>query len=143
MFKFRRYLFLGLTAMLTAVLVYLVVQSRRIEAPPGSPRPVEIVRESHPTATRAIAPADLTGVCRVNDGTVDVEIRNSGRSGYRNVMLKLSFRTKNNTLLEPRNQLVRVSVAGGDGVSATGIPVPDLPAGAVHCSAQVLYADIE
>ena len=103
----RRYLFLGLTAdARPPSLVYLVVRSRKTETPPGSPRPVEIVRQSRPSATRAIAPADLsTGACTIHDGTVDVEIRNSGRSGYRNIMLKLSFRTKNNTPLVPRNQV--------------------------------------
>ncbi len=141
---FRKYLFLGLTAMLGAVFVYLVVQSRRAERRVISPGPVEIVRTSRPSATRAIAPADLSaGMCRVSGSGIEVQIRNGGRSSYHNIMLQLSFLAKNNSPLGTRKQLVRDTVPGGGMISASGIQLQDLPAGAARCTAQVLYADIE
>lgn len=137
---FRKYLFLALTAMLVSVLVYLGIRSRGIEKRVSSERAVEVVRTSRPTATRAIAPEDLAaGLCTLKDGAVEVQLRNTGRSSYKNVTLKVSFAGKRQAV--ERNELVPDTIVPGAPVTAALGP-QDLPPGVTGCAARVLYADV-
>jgi hypothetical protein len=126
--------------MLVAVLVYLVVRARQTERPiAGAARPIEIVRELRPTATRAIAPADLSvAQCAIKEGVVEVQLRNAGSSNYRNVMLKITVEGKG---AAHGNHVVGDTIAGGT-TAMVAVQGLDLPRGARRCTAQVLYADV-
>jgi|WetSurMetagenome_2_1015567.scaffolds.fasta_scaffold457252_1 hypothetical protein len=137
---FRKYLFLALTGMLVSVVVYLVVESRKIEPPTAPRRPVEIVRQSHPTATRAIAPPDLSVAgCALNDGGVEVRISNAGTIGYRNVMLQISFEGRKAGA--PLNYVVSDTIGAGATVPVS-IQGLEIPPAAARCGARILYADV-
>ena len=126
--------------MLVAVLVYLAVRGRQTERPiAGAARPVEIVRQLRPTATRAIAPADLSvAECSIQEGVVEVQLRNAGSSNYRNVMLRITLEGKG---AAPGNHLVGETIAAGT-TASVAVQGVDLPQVARRCTAQVLYADV-
>ncbi len=140
---FRRYLFLALTLMLAVVFVYLVIQSRREAKQVTETRSVEVIHESRPTATRAIAPADIeVAGCTVTQSgagpAVRVDLRNAGHTGYRNLMVRIKLGAGP---ADSRAALVRDTVSAGATLSAD-IKLEPPPAHVAGCSAQVLYADV-
>jgi hypothetical protein len=154
----RRSLFLGIMVMLGAVLVYLVWKGRKEETRAVAARPKEVIRETKPTALRAISPPELSVLnCRLrletesgvgrppgskSGGTQDVEIRNAGESEYQSVMLKISYLGRGNRILESRKQLVSQPLPPGADITVQAIRIESVPAGTTGCLARVLYADV-
>jgi hypothetical protein len=149
---FRRYLFLGLMLVLGTVLVYLILQSRGEEARIVRKRPVEIVREAEPTATRAIAPRDLVAAgCRIQaenpapgsaGPAIHVQLRNEGESSYSNVMLRFSHMGRSNKVLGTSNYLVAETLKAGAVLDLKDLVIDGIPAGTNRCEARILYADV-
>ena len=83
----RRSLFLGLTALLAAVLVFLVIRGRN-EEKKQPPRVVEIVKDYKQTPTRMISPPDLEIVRRA--APADAVIRNNGAVAYSNPDIEIA-----------------------------------------------------
>jgi hypothetical protein len=152
---FRRYLFLGLTLMLGTVLVYLVIESRRSEQTAAKMRNTELVLQSPASATRAVAPDDLTvDGCRIrltpaadtrgkSNGAVDIDIRNSGPAAYHNFMVRIALFGSSNQLIETRQRLLRESLAPGATLSAALIPLEKVPNATTGCKAEVIYAEVQ
>ena len=158
---FRKSLFLGLTMMLAAVLVYLVIQGRRQEKQEQTTsRPVEIVRESPPSLTRVIAPDDIgiieskmelgspgaKAVPAVSVGvtaTHQFVVRNNGRTAYHSFVLKLSYVGQREKVLQTRMVPVAEGLKPGQERSITDIKVENVPAGASRCMAHIASADLE
>jgi hypothetical protein len=158
---FRKSLFLGLTMMLAAALVYLVIQGRRQEKRRRTTsRPVEIVRESPPSLTRVIAPDDI-GIIESKmelgapgawagqvapagvTATHHFVVGNNGRTAYHSFMLKLSYIGHQEKVLETRMLPVAEMLQPGQVRSIGEIKVDNVPAGAVKCIAKIASADLE
>jgi len=157
---FRRWLFLGLTLALVAVIVSLVIQSRKQEARQPAAPPREVVLSSPLSATRVLHPGDLEVVeCRIDrNGPVrkgDFEssekaqaklvlrIKNNGQYAYRNLMFRLSFFGRGNNILETKTLQDSQTVAPGKEISLQGSQPESVPTSATKCQATILYADLE
>jgi hypothetical protein len=158
---FRKSLFLGLTMLLAAVLVYLVIQGRRHEKTrQTTPHPVEFVRESTPSFTRVISPDDLI----VTESKMDlapsevrpedhgqrrltarhrVILRNSSRTPYHGFGLKFSYYGKGNRLLESRLVSSNEVMQAGQARSIGEVKMENLPVQTLKCEAKIAYADLE
>jgi hypothetical protein len=155
---FRKSLFLGLTMMLAAVLVYLVIQGRRQEKQQRTTsRPIEIVRESPPSLTRVIAPDDIgiieskmelgspgaqAGLAGVT-ATHHFVVGNNGRTAYHSFVLKLFYIGHGEKVLETRMVPVAEMLQPGQAHSIAEIKVENVPAGATRCMAKIASADLE
>ena len=149
---FRRYLFLGLTAMLVVVLVSLVLRSRKRETARARPAP-EVIRVAPATPTRVMRPADLEIVeARVALGAatgreraaeLTVVLRNSGTLAYRDPMLELSCRERGGRKISTRARPVESVIPPGKPTTVGGLREEGLPAAAAECSVRVLWADID
>ena len=158
---FRRSLFLGLTVMLAAVLVYLVIQGRRQEkVQQTTSRPVEIVRESTPSLTRVLSPEDLDIVESKMElaaaspqadpakpaavtATHQFVLRNNGLAAYHGVGLKLSYLGRGNRVLETRTVPAAELLQPGQARALSELKVEHVPSGTVRCEAKIAYADLE
>jgi len=161
---FRKSLFLGLTMMLAAVLVYLVIEGRRREKQQSTVRPVEVVRESTPSRTRVIGPGDLeivesktelaTSGAQIGQpvsksspaaitATHRITIRSNARIAYRNLALKFSYLGRGEKVLETRTVPVAEFIQPGQARALAEIKEESLPAGTLKCLATIAYADIE
>ncbi len=149
----RKSLFWGLTVMLVAVLVWLVMQSRREEAQRRS-GPVEIVKTARLSPTRVIAPKDLEvtgspiemaaerskGVGRSQRGAV--MIRNRGEIAYHNIMLKLDCFGSSGKTLHMQTRVIVGTLQPGQSLQVGDIPTEGLPPGTVRCTVTILHADL-
>ncbi len=150
----RKTLFWGLTLMLVAIIVSLVIRSRR-EEKSQAPRMSEIVQASKPTATRVVAPQDLEVVeakmklveaaaKEQKEATAhhEVVVRNSGSLAYDNMALRFTYLGRGDKVLESRIRVVSKPVPPGQTASLGDIVVEDVPAGAINCTVKILYADL-
>ena len=158
---FRRSLFLGLTLMLAAVLVYLVVQGRRREKLQQTiPRVVEVVRESTPSLTRVIAPDDIdivesgmeleTGAAKANPrglsevtATHTIVIRDTGRAAYHSLGLQISYIGRANKVLSTRIVPAAELLEPGQARSIEGLKVEHVPAETIKCKVRIAFAELE
>jgi len=156
---FRKTLFWGLTLMLVAVIVSLVIRSRR-EEKKQPPALVEVVQQSKPTATRVLSPQDLViveakmdlagadGKPLAKDQSIaaahhQVVVHNDGPVGYSNVQLKFTYLGRGDKVLEFKTCVVAKPIAPGQTVSLGDISIDGVPAAATHCTTRILYADLE
>jgi len=158
---FRKSLFVGLTLMLAAVLVYLVIQGRRQEKQQQATlRPVEIVQESTPSLTRVIGPDDLeivdlktefgpSGEQADPSSTTTLSavhrltIRSNSKIAYHSLGLKLSYFGRGDKLLETRTVPAAEIVQPGQARALGEIREDKIPAGTLKCRAAIAYADLE
>ena len=146
--------------MLVAVIVSLVIRSRREEKMQAAATPVEIVRESKATATRVLSPQDLIIIdAKMNlkrrdempqekdlsTGTAhhEVVVRNDGPVEYRDVQLKLTYLDREHRVLESRTCLVTKPIPPRQAESLGDVVVEDVPVAATDCTARILYGDLK
>ena len=149
----RKWLFIGLTVVLAAALVALVVQGRRLEKKAAqSPRSVEQVRESAPSATRVLAPSDLEIVesgftLRPGAGGKEcvhrLVVRNRGNVGYASIMARFTYLAPGGKALGRRTARVNQPVPPGQATSLGEIVLEGIPDRAVACRAEIASADLE
>ncbi len=154
----RRTIFLMLIAMLVVAIVWTVVTSTRSRTTPLQP-PGEIVKQSKPTLTRLLRPADLKieesdleltlGEAEQAKGPKTVSakhrlrIQNNGKVVYRNVMLSFSYMNSSGKSLHTRNRLIPDPVMPGDTTTISGLVMESVPIRATKCALTILYADME
>ncbi len=154
----RRSLFLGLTGMLGAVLVYLVVQGRKEnKLQQQNVPPSEVIRQSRPSLTRIIAPQDLhivdsrmelspAGPASSGAGSlVDqhrIVIRNEGEIRFRSFRIRVTYLGRGDNVLGTRNHEVREEIQPG-GTYSGDMLIEDVPAGASKSEVKILSADME
>jgi hypothetical protein len=136
---FRRSLFLGLTVMLAAVLVSLVIkgrqQEKKVAADAAASRVTEVVKQYKPTPTRVIAPHDLVVVVETSQPPV---VRNIGKIPYTNPELEITFsRGKKETSTEKLR--IEKTIQPGEAIP---IGVPDLPDGTKASRIRVRSAEV-
>jgi hypothetical protein len=151
---FRRALFWGLTIMLVAVIVSLMIRSRSEEKRQAAAT-AEVVRQFKPTATRVIRPRDLVIVesnmgflptaQKGQTGLTDrqqVVVRNEGPLAYADVRLEFTYVGRGEKTLETRTIVVSKPIPPMQTESLGDITIEGIPAGAVSCRTRILYADL-
>jgi hypothetical protein len=152
---FRRMLFWGLTIMLAAVIVSLIVRSRGEEKRQAAAA-AEIVREFKPTATRVILPEDLSVVesrmellpaaAKGQSGLVahhHVAVRNDGPMAYAGIRLEFTYLDRGSRILESKTCTVTKPIPPRQTVSLGDVQIEGVAAGAVSCRTKILYADLQ
>lgn len=146
--RIRRYLFLGLTAALLAVIGTLMVQSRRREAQPPPPA-VPLVRAAKPTPTRVLRPADLGIVeeratfAQAAEARHRLVIRNSGRVVYRDITVEIDYLGKSGERVETRRRTLEGTLAPRKDLAPEEVVESAIPAAARKARVTIVYADIE
>jgi hypothetical protein len=134
---FRRSLFIGLTVMLAAVLVSLVIKGRQQEkknaAAAAASRVIEVVKQYKPTPTRVIAPQDL-----VVEPSQPPVVRNNGKIPYTNPELEITF-SKGNTEVSTEKRKIDKTIQPGETVP---IDVPEMPGGTKASRIRVRSAEV-
>ncbi len=150
----RKSLFWGLTLVLIAALISLVVRGRRLEKQQAQ-QVVEVVRESKPTPTRVFAPADLQ-IARAsmqleneqgseNSARVarhKIEIRNTGSFPYSDIQLKFTYKNRAGKELATRTETANQKILPGTTVALDDILITDIPALAADSTASIVSADM-
>ncbi len=150
----RRSLFLGLTGMLVAVLVYLVVQGRKEDRQQQqqNQRPLELIRESKPSLTRVIAPQELhiidsrmelspAGAGTVSDKHV-IAIRNEGPTRFRSLRFRVIYLGHGGKVLATSTHEIRETIQPGETYSGN-VMIESVPAGTAKSELKILSADME
>ena len=134
---FRRSLFIGLTVMLAAVLVSLVIKGRQQEkkaaAAAAASRVIEVVKQYKPTPTRIIAPQDL-----VVETSQPPVIRNTGKISYANLELEITF-SRRNTEVGSEKLRMEKTIQPGETVP---IDLPDRPDGTKPSRIRIRSAEV-
>jgi hypothetical protein len=155
----RKSVFWGLTLVLVAVLVWLIVQSRRLEKQ-STPTVTEVVKTAQSSPIRLVAPQDLkvvrSEVRFIKPATenapiadpqpaaeLEVSIENRGPDPYINVQLRFTFLGGANNALGSQNHLVDKPLPPGQTTTVGIIKVDDVPKNAVKCGVTIVSADFE
>ena len=150
---FRKWLFGGLTLVLVAVLIGLIIQGNRLGKQKAG-QPVEIIQKSVPSATRVFAPTDIQIVqsnMRIEEGTDksspshtvrhEVELRNSGTVAYEKIQLSFDYLDGKGKVLANRTHSVTRTILP-DSTAGLVVRMDDVPAASADFKVTVLYADI-
>ena len=152
----RKSLLAGLTLMLVAIFVFLIIKGRREESRRAgeesqrAPAPVEVTKTARSTATRVIAPKDLEASESPDAGgpakaaaqyvPSEVAIQNRGAVPYHDIMLQLAFLGSGGKVLETRMQLIAQTLPPGQRliVANTGMNGAPPPGTSAH-DLSILY----
>ena len=149
----RKYLFWGLTLVLVAVLVFLIVQGRRLEKQ-NAGRQGEIIQNSVPTATRAFSPKDiqiLQSDMKLEENADEsgkfkiaehgIELHNSGSVSYGKIELRFDYLDRSRKVLAGRRYSVIQTISPGSTLELA-VRIDDVPLQTADFRVAVLYADI-
>jgi hypothetical protein len=145
----RRSLFWGLTLMLGAVLVWLIINGRKEEARQAT-APAEVVKTASLSPTRVVAPKDLEIVASNAMGAIKasrsepigpIAIRNNGKISYHAIMLSLAYLDGNDRVLDTRSRLVPDTIQPGQSFTVSDFPLEDVPARAVRYRISIAYSN--
>jgi hypothetical protein len=145
----RKTIFGGLTVLLAAALVWLIINGRREEARIAA-APTEVVKTARSSSTRIVAPKDLVAVTTPDPGEAGasahslgrVEIQNRGSHTYHNVMLRFTYLAGSGKLLDSQTQLVQGTIEPGQTFFAGRISTDNAPSGASSCNVSILYSEL-
>ena len=149
----RKWLFGGLTLVLVAVLVVLIIQGRRLERQKTS-QPAEIIQNSIPTATRAFSPKDiriLQSNMKLEENTEEsskfeiarheIELHNFGSVPYIKIELHFDYVDRGGKVLASRTYSIDQTIFP-DSTLKLAVRIDDVPSQTADFRAAVLYADI-
>jgi hypothetical protein len=150
----RRSLFFGITLVLLLAFVFLSIRGCRQEVEPAGP-PIETVEKSNSSATRVLQPQDLEiarseVVLEKNAGSAkpslsarhEIEIMNRGSVPYREIGLRIAYRSRAGKVLETRNYSVAQTIRPGVALKLADIRMDGLPESAAEVRVSIAYADI-
>ncbi len=150
----RKYLFLGLTGLLGAVVVWMVITTREMGKGAGR-GPAEVTRVARPTPTKAFSPLDLELLeCTVEYRAAEdpaqqqlavhrLVIRNRGTVPYKNLLLDLSYLGGAGETVGERKVLVAGDgIAPGQILELDGLKIEAAPQRAAACTARIISAEI-
>jgi len=143
----RKSLFLGLTLMLGAILVWLVINGRKEEVRQVAV-PSEIVKTARLSPTRIVAPADLEVSESPTQGPPKtgalgaVAIRNRGKVAYHNVLLQIACLANDGKILDTRTRLVVESVPPGQSITLADVALDNIPKGTIRFGLSIVYCDL-
>jgi len=140
---------------LGASLVWLAVSGKRQEKlEQKKPRPVEIIQNSKPSATRIYAPSDLQvvsirmePVVSANSpsggGNHSLEVQNVGTTAFTSLLVKISYFGANGKLIESRDYQLNKSIPPAQTVTLRDIAVEPFANKPAKYSGKILFADLE
>jgi hypothetical protein len=150
----RKSLFLGLTLVLIAALIALIVRGYKTEKEQAS-QPSEKVEEAKSTATRVISPRDLeilnpkTTVEKNADPKEpscishhEIEIRNSGKVSYKDIQLRFAYLDRKGKESAAKIHSTSQIIAPGATLKLNHIAIDGLPISIVDSKAAIISADI-
>jgi hypothetical protein len=144
----RKSLFWGLTVVLVAALVSLIVRGRRLEKQEAA-QAVEVVRQSKPSPTRVLAPQDLaiegSAMQRSANLTAlhEVEIHNNGSVPYTGIQLEFIYLDRAGKIVSTeKHTLGRTVIMPGQSFVAEDIRIEGVPASVEKFRTSVLSADM-
>jgi hypothetical protein len=144
----RKSLFWGLTVILVAALVGLILRGRRLEKQEAA-QSIEVVRQSQPSPTRVLAPQDLEiegSTMQQSPGSIalhEVEIHNNGSVPYNRIQLEFVYLDRaGKVLLTKTHSLDRADIKPRQSFTATDIRIEGVPASAAKFRASILFADM-
>jgi len=154
---FRRAIFLSLTALLALVIVWTLIRPYQGTKPPPQTTG-EIVKQSKPSPTRVLRPADLKVTLseielidpdssskqrRDHRAKHHLVIQNNGGVAYRNIMLELAYQDSRGKTAKTDTRLLEETVAAGQVVSIPEFVAESVPARTASCIVSIRYADME
>ncbi len=150
----RKSLFWGLTLVLAAALISLVIRSRRLEKEQAQ-QMVEVVRESKPTPTRVFAPQDLQitqARMQLEDESGnqpkgraarhEIEIRNSGKVPYFDIRLRFDYLSGNGKQVGTKTWVIRQKILPGATLNLPEILMTDVPGSTADFKVAITSADL-
>ncbi len=149
----RKYLFWGLTLVLVAAMIILIIRGRNLEKQEMN-QVVEIIKESKSSATRVWAPRDIkivqakmqlvqaAGKVNLISAKNEIEIRNNGKTTYSGIQLSLAYLDGKAKVLTTRLHAVEQTIPPGADLKLSDIKMEDLPASVTDCRASITYAEI-
>jgi hypothetical protein len=145
----RKSLFWGLTLVLVAALVSLVIRGRRMEKEQAA-EPTEVVRQAPASPVRVLAPRDLeiaSSTMQVkSDHTAlhEIELRNRGTVSYSGILLKFAYQDNSGKSLETRTCLLDKTVVLPGGVfRSSNLVIRGIPAATKKYQVTVQSADMQ
>jgi hypothetical protein len=150
----RKSIFWGLTLVLIAALIALIVRGYKMEKEQAS-QPSEKVEEAKSTATRVLAPQDLEilnskmtvekNVDPKEPSSIshhEIEIRNSGKVSYKDVQLKFAYLNRKGKELAAKIHSTTQIITPGATLKLNDITIDGLPISIVDSKAAIISADI-
>lgn len=150
----RKSLFIGLTLVLIAALLALIVQGRKLEKEQPL-RQVEVVQQSKPSATRVLGPQDIEIVrskMQWEDDSAqtkaprtalhEVEIRNNGSAAYAGIQLRFTYLSGGGKTVETRVHNIVMDIPPGAVLRLDDIKFNNLPPSAKDFRVVIDYADL-
>ncbi|MEJ2246653.1 MAG: hypothetical protein P8Y80_11350 [Acidobacteriota bacterium] len=150
----RKYLFYGLTLVLTSALVLLVIQGRRLEKEQMrqgdgniqkftstpirvlSPQDLNILNSS-----MTLEPANISGELSV--ARHNIEIYNAGTVSYCEIQLRLDYLDANGEVIASIPYGIKYSIPPGDTFVSKDVLMPKIPDATVECRPSIVYGDFE
>jgi hypothetical protein len=142
----RRSLFCGLTVVLIAVLVSLILQGRRLEKAQAR-KPIAVIHDYKASATRVLAPAELeitSDTMKVTGNTAhhQIDIRNNGKFPYREIQLKIFYVDNSGKILAVRTHLVTETIKPGAALKIADLDIGNVPDSAAGFRVCITSADM-
>jgi len=153
----RRAIFLSLIALVFLVIVWTLIRPYQGTKPPPQTTG-EIVKQSKPSLTRVLRPADLK-VTLSEIELIDPDssskqrkdhrakhhlvIQNNGGVAYRNIMLELAYQDSRGKTTKTDTRLLEETVSAGQAVSIPEFVAESVPARTARCIVSIRYADME
>jgi hypothetical protein len=150
----RKWLFGGLTVILLAVLVALIIQGHNLEKQKVN-QPVDIIQKSKPSPTRALGPKDIeivqsemkmepsgSGAGQVHTARHRLEIRNTGRVAYESIELSFDYLDSGKQVLDTHSYSLNQVISPASTLNIEDIEIDGIPPATADFSVTILFADI-
>jgi hypothetical protein len=150
----RKSLFWGLTLILIAVIVNLMIRGRRLEKERAG-QVVEAIQESKPSPTRVLGPRNLeivrSKMIVENESDIkrqsytaryEIEIQNSGSVPYGEICLGFTYLDGKGNILATKTRSINRTLMPGADLTISDIMIDDIPATTTNSRATIVYADI-
>jgi hypothetical protein len=150
----RKSLFWGLTLVLVAALIALIVRGYKMEKEQAN-QPSEKVEEAKPTATRVLAPQDLeilsskTAVEKSADpkdpsciSRHEIEIRNNGKVSFKDIQFRFTYLDRKGKESATKIHSTTQTISPGATLKLNDIAISGLPISTMDSKAAIISADI-
>ena len=150
----RKYLFYGLTLLLASAVIFLAIQSSRMEKE-KTQQSIHNVQDFTSTPIRVLAPRDLeirTESMLLKPGDEEgllpvalhrIEIYNSGNVSYCEIQLKLDYVDAGGSVLASMFHNIKESLLPESTFLISDLLMNNIPVETADCYPSIVYADLE
>jgi len=154
---FRRQIFYGITLILVIVIIFLLMRGRSAEKERRAAQNFKAgeIASVPPSPVRAISPRDLEiieakvsfepslGERNASVARHDISVRNTGKSSYVGLWLRMEYIDGKGRTVETRTHEVKEALPSGETLRVSGIVIDSLPDAALDCRVTILSADMD